>query len=244
MFRPFMIAPATVRQRSGLALTDANVLKLWQDQPQTQQDLPSKFLQLPGHILDAIFDQLEVLDRCTLALTSKQLLIYAQQNEHLNYIMTSPPSLGSLQTFFQKQLGAGWIPHGLRYCPDCGRFVSTDQLHWRHISEKYTREHTGRISQLWRHRREDGWLRYWIERWCQDSQDVDNTARALSMEDTTQLLCPKCAIQNPETNMWRTKRLAARNYRHRGRTRLVSPGLKSSRETALVSRYNEVPAWI
>lgn len=105
-----------------------------------QEDLATKLLQLPSYILDAIFDRLEVLDRCTLALASKQLLIYAQQNEHLDYIMTGPPTLGSLQTFFQKQLGAGWIPNNLRYCPDCGKFVSTDQValapHKREIHQR------------------------------------------------------------------------------------------------------------
>ena len=240
-----MRVPVSVRLRSRTTATRANMCKLLQDQPRgLERDLPTKLLQLPNHILDAIFDQLEVLDRCSLALASKQFLVHAQQNEHLEYLMTRPPTLEALQIFFQKQLGAGWISSDLRYCSDCGKFVSTDQLHWRHVSEKYTREHTGRISRLWRDRREDGWLRYWIERWCEDTPDADDTARALSMEDTTPLLCPKCAIQNPETNIGRTKRLAQRNDRHRGRTRLVSPGLRSLREGALVSRYKEVPAWI
>ena len=212
----------------------------------TSPGLAVKLLQLPSHVLDAIFDHLEVLDRCSLALSSKKLFLYARRNEHLDYVIHSPPDRASLQRFFELQLGRGWIPENLRYCPDCGKFVSTDQQHWRHVSEKYTREHTGRISQLWRERREDGWLRYWIERWCENGQDADNTARALRLEDMTQLLCPRCAIQNPDTNAWRTERLAVRNQRHggTGKVRLVSPGLNSPREAALVSRYRDVPAWI
>ncbi len=228
---------------AGLLCSDT--VKLLQDSEQTlPHESPFRLLQLPNHVLDVVFDHLQVLDRCSLALTSKQLFVYAQQNEHLDYIINKPPTLDALQRFFEKQLGTGWIPGELRYCPDCGKFVSTNQLHWRHVSEKYTREHTGRISQLWRDRREDGWLRYWIDRWCEDSQDVDNTARALRLEDTTPLLCPRCAIQNPETNIWRTTRLPARNQRQGGRTRLTPPALRPPRETALVSRYWEDPAWI
>jgi hypothetical protein len=185
-----------------------------------------------------------VLDRCSLALCSKQTFVYAHYNEHLDYIITSPPNPDSLQSFFERQLGRGWISNNLRYCSDCGRFVSTDQHHWRHVSEKYTREHSGRISRLWRERREDGWLRYWIERWCEDGQDVDGAARVLGMEDVTDLVCPKCAILNPDTNAWRTRRAGQRNQWYKGKSRLLSPGLKSPREAALVSRYREVPAWI
>ncbi len=185
-----------------------------------------------------------MVDRCSLALSSKSLFLYAQCNEHLDYIIHNPPEQQSLQRFFEKQLSHGWIPRDLRYCPDCGKFVSIDQHHWRHVSEKYTRELTGRVSQLWRERREDGWLRYWIERWCDAGQEVDSTARVLRLEDSTPLLCPRCAILNPETNTWRTNRLATRIQRHRPKQRVLSPKLQSPREELLMSVYKEVPAWI
>lgn len=107
--------------------------------------------------------------------------------------------------------------------------MSTDPYHWRHVSEKYTREHTGRVAEVWRERREDGWLRYWIERWC-NADDRHSTAAALRHEDSTMLLCPKCAVISPETNQWRISRLAARNQRHAGggqARRIVSPGMHS-----------------
>ena len=119
----------------------------------------STLLQLPTHVLDLIFDELEVLDRCVFALTCRKLLALAQNSEHLDYIINSPPNEHRLQHFFEIQLGYGWIPEGLSYCPDCGRFVSTDQTHWRYVSEKLTREHSGSIARVWRQRREDGWLR-------------------------------------------------------------------------------------
>jgi hypothetical protein len=175
-----------------------------------------------------------VLDRCSASLTCKALLQFASKNEHLDYIISSPPPLPRLEQFFT-QLNRGWISrHTQRYCPDCGKFMSIDPHHWRHVSEKHTREHTGRIANIWRERREDGWLRYWIERWCSNNSDSLSTAAALRHEDSTPLLCPRCAVVSPDTNTWRLNRLAARNERHAaaagGRTttrRIVSPGLSS-----------------
>ncbi|KIX07040.1 uncharacterized protein Z518_05017 [Rhinocladiella mackenziei CBS 650.93] len=164
----------------------------------------AKILQLPTEILDAIFDNLDVLDRCCFALCCKSLLRLALSNEHLEYLLITPPKIESLQHFFQDQLGRGWIPNDLRYCPDCGKFTSTAEFRWRIISEKYSRELSGRVSHIWRARREDGWLRYWIERWCRSGFVSDNMATvSLIREDPTTLVCPKCAMQNPDCNKWR-----------------------------------------
>jgi predicted RNA-binding Zn-ribbon protein involved in translation (DUF1610 family) len=183
-------------------------------------------MRLPPHVVDLIFDELDVLDRCSLALVCKRFLRFANKNEHLDYIISRPPPLYRLEQFFYN-LSRGWITRDLRYCPDCGKYMSKDPHYWRHISEKYTREHTGRVAEIWRERREDGWLRYWIERWC-NGDDHHSTAAALRQEDSTTLLCPKCAIVSPETDQWRTSRLAARNERHAGHARrIVSPGMNS-----------------
>jgi phage FluMu protein Com len=198
-------------------------------QPETQSDshILSRVVRLPEHVLDLIFDELHVLDRCALALTCRRFLTFAQKNEHLDYIIHSPPHERDLQYFFEAQLGVGWIPADLRYCSDCGRFVSTDPIHWRHVVEKYTREHTGRISNEWRKRREEGWLKYWIDRWCGDGSS-DPNSQALFRSDATKRLCPRCAVLNPETNAWRLKRLEARTQKHASnRALLLSPGLYS-----------------
>jgi hypothetical protein len=199
-----------------------------------------------------ILDHLNVLDRCALALTCKALLIHSHNNEHLEYIISAPPSLPSLQKFFIRQLSSGWIPRDLRYCPDCGKFVSIEEHHWRHISEKFTRELTGRVAVLWRERREDGWLRYWLERWCEepryDSDSSGGSSRNLKLDDPTALICPRCAILNPDTNAWRLRRLEKRNARHGygytptiqtrdlGMPTPVSPGgMSSTRERVLAA---------
>jgi predicted RNA-binding Zn-ribbon protein involved in translation (DUF1610 family) len=200
----------------------------------TRPSQTSNLLRLPSHVLDIIFDDLDVLDRCSASLTCIHLLHFASKNEHLDYIISRPPSLLRLEQFFT-QLNRGWVRRDQhRYCPDCGKFMSIDPHHWRHVSEKYTREHTGRVAGIWRERREDGWLRYWIERWCSNDVGADgtSTAAALRHEDSTALLCPRCAVVSPETNTWRLNRLAARNERHAagGRAtarRIVSPGLSS-----------------
>lgn len=161
-------------------------------------------LQLPIEILNSIFDGLDILDRCALALCSRRLSQVALTQEHLEYLLNKPPDLRALQHFFQNQLGRGWIPVDLQYCPDCGKFGSTAQGYWRMVSEKYSREMSGRVAALWRQRREDGWLRYWIERWCLTGYHCeDRTTRALIREDQTILTCPRCAIQNVECNRWR-----------------------------------------
>ena len=161
-------------------------------------------LKLPAEILNVIFDELDVLDRCVLALCCKRLTLLAHTQEHLDYLLTKPPNPSTLQYFFQHQLGHTWIPSDLQYCPDCGKFVSTAQTHWRVVSEKHSRELSGRVSQLWRNRRDDGWLRYWIERWCLSGYRCDDrTTRALIREDHTILVCPRCAMQNPEYHAWR-----------------------------------------
>ncbi|KIW61751.1 hypothetical protein PV05_01836 [Exophiala xenobiotica] len=167
----------------------------------------TRFLDLPAEILDIIFDDLDILDRCSLALCCRQLCRIAWSNEHLEYSLIEPPSIRSLQYFFQCQLGRGWIPDTLRYCPDCGKFASTTQVQWRAISEKQTREMSGRVSRLWRARREDGWLRYWIDRWCMDEFDrPDKVTMTLLQQDPTTPVCPKCAMQSTEGNRWRLKK--------------------------------------
>jgi hypothetical protein len=177
-------------------------------------------LQLPIEILNSIFDELDVLDRCALALCAKRLSQVALTQEHLDYLLNQPPDLGALQHFFQYQLGRGWIPGDLQYCPDCGKFGSTAQGYWRMVSEKQSRELSGRVSKLWRQRRDDGWLRYWIERWCLSGYHCDDrTTRALIREDQTVLTCPRCAIQNPDCNRWRelkSQKQAIRQLSRRG----------------------------
>lgn len=161
-------------------------------------------LQLPVEILNDIFDELDILDRCALAFGSKRLSQVALTQGHLDYLLNQPPDLGALQHFFQHQLGRGWVPVDLQYCPDCGKFGSTAQGYWRMVSEKHSREMSGRVATLWRQRREDGWLRYWIERWCLSGYHCDDrTTRALIREDQTVLVCPRCAIQNVDCNRWR-----------------------------------------
>lgn len=194
--------------------------QILQEKAQTSREQRhSSLLQLPTFLLDTILDHLAVLDRCALALTCKMLVLHAHHNEHLEYIISAPPSLPALQKFFIRQLSSGWIPRDLRYCPDCGKFASIAEHHWRHVSEKFTRELTGRVAVLWRERREDGWLRYWIERWCEEPRYVSDggsggNGRTLKLDDPTALLCPRCAIVNPDTNAWRLRRVEKRNARH------------------------------
>lgn len=157
-------------------------------------------------MVDRIFEELHILDRCCLALCSKILLKHAQANEHLEYLIDCPPTRAQIQTFFETQLGQGWVSSDLRYCSDCGRLVTTSAAYWRYTSERLTREKSGRISDIWRQRREDGWLRYWIERWCVSRiWPEDATASALKLEDETTLVCPRCAVVNPDCNAWRRR---------------------------------------
>jgi hypothetical protein len=168
---------------------------------------PRKIEDLPEDILDLIFDRLEILDRCCFALCSRSLLTQAVQNEHLQYLLTHPPPPEQLREFFEGRLGGNWLQGKLKYCTDCGRFQSTSGAHWRDTSEKYTRERSGRIPGLWKSRREDGWLRYWIERWSdQDVQEPDAGALLLRREDPTTIVCPRCSVVNVDCNAWRLNR--------------------------------------
>ena len=164
-------------------------------------------LLLPDGVLVAIFQHLDVLDRCSLALSSWRLMRLATAHMQLNYDMHHPPTHEQLQNFFENRLAPQWKSKCLRYCSDCGKFVTTNGKHWRGESEKNTRERAGRIAELWRNRREDGWLRYWIERWADGNStyEQDATARMLRRDDQTAVVCPPCAIQSPECNSWRTK---------------------------------------
>lgn len=163
-------------------------------------------LPIPSPVIDYIFDELNILDRCCLALCNRALLNHAVKNEHLHYLLNDPPSRKDLQDFFERRLGRGWVGNRLRYCGCCGLFVSIQTIHWRLISERWTRERSGSIADLWRARRDDGWLRYWIERWCSEPLDMGHwAASAIRKEDRTRLLCPKCAILDTENNDWRCK---------------------------------------
>lgn len=162
---------------------------------------------LPEPILDLVFDHLQILDRCCLALCCKLLFKHAAQNEHLIYLLTQPPSPEQLRKFFEERLGGDWLRGRLKYCTDCGRYQSKSGAHWRDISEKYTRERSGRIPGLWKSRREDGWLRYWIERWSDSYvQEPDAGALLLRRDDPTTIVCPRCSIVNVECNAWRLNR--------------------------------------
>lgn len=163
-----------------------------------------KQLPLPVHLIDRIFDELGILDRCCFALCSKSLLNQAAASEHLDYILAFPPSREELQTFFEIRLGRGWVNGSARYCVCCGKFASTDAVEWRLISERFTRERSGYVADLWRDRRNDGWLRYWIERWCvNESPGEDSAESSIRREDKTILLCPRCAVMDPDNNDWR-----------------------------------------
>jgi hypothetical protein len=155
-----------------------------------------------------IFDRLEILDRCCFALCCRSLLKHATKYEYLQYRLTDPPCPEQLRDFFERRLGGDWLPGRLKYCTDCGCFQSTSGAHWRDISEKYTRERSGRIPGLWKLRREDGWLRYWIERWSdQDIQEPDAGSLLLRREDPTAIVCPRCSVLNVECNAWRLDKM-------------------------------------
>lgn len=192
MFRTFMRVPLEILAESRIEHLSRR---------------PRKIQDLPEHILDLIFDRLDILDRCCFALCCKSLLKHAAQNEHLVYLLTDPPSPDRLREFFEGRLSGDWLQGRLKYCTDCGRYQSTSGAHWRDISEKYTRERSGRIPGLWKSRREDGWLRYWIERWSEiNVQEPDAGALLLRKDDPTAIICPRCSVVNIECNAWRLNR--------------------------------------
>lgn len=211
MFRTFMRIPpeASVAVPSGILpatpLTVTQILTVCPREPPCRT--PRTIQDLSEHILDLIFDRLDILDRCCFALCSRSLLKQAAHNEHLQYLLTHPPSPDRLRDFFEGRLGGNWLQGRLKYCTDCGRFQSRSSQEWRDISEKYTRERSGRIPGLWKSRREDGWLRYWIERWSdQDVQEPDVGALLLRREDPTTIVCPRCSVVNVDCNAWRLNR--------------------------------------
>jgi hypothetical protein len=213
MFRTFMRVPLEASFPLFRMGCDGILLTLYQilaETPSERRPRPSpcrSLEDLPGAILDLVFDRLEILDRSCLALCSKFLLKRAAEHEHLTYLLHQPPSAERLRNFFEERLSGTWLQGRLKYCTDCGRYQSTSGAHWRDISEKYTRERSGRIPGLWKSRREDGWLRYWIERWAEtDIKEPDAGALLLMREDPTTIVCPRCSVQNVECNAWRLNR--------------------------------------
>ncbi len=177
--------------------------------------------------MDLIFEELDVLDRCTFALTSRTILCLAQRNEHLDYIIQSPPGEHRIQHFFEIQLGHGWIPTDLSYCPDCGRFVSTDQTHWRYVSEKYTREHSGNIARVWRERREDGWLRYVIY-----TDDTDTPLTRIQILDRTMVWWAGRNCPRPDPSRYNTTSMSEMCHPEPGHERMAAQKTRSSQREA------------
>lgn len=65
-------------------------------------------LQLPVEILNDIFDELDILDRCALAFGSKRLSQVALTQGHLDYLLNQPPTWAPCNISFNISLvGAG-----------------------------------------------------------------------------------------------------------------------------------------
>lgn len=149
-----------------------------------------KFLNFPNEIIGMFFENLELPDRASLALTCKLLALKldafgmldwdAAQMERLE-----KPENDPVTELVKVRLGKGWFPAHLKYCCKCGKYVPRSKSHWaKKLHDEFFMK-GGTVGQKYR-------------RWITPSTDrSEDTTLELELWHWTRAkpqTCPRCKL--------------------------------------------------
>lgn len=149
------------------------------------------FLNLPNEIFRMVFDNLDLPDRASLALTCKPVALKLYTSRLLNWDSVQLKRLREneadpLAEFLRGRLGKGWIPADLKYCCKCAKFVLRCDRLWKMKLHKEFSLKSGTVGQKYR-------------RWMQPAPGMTVGSPIVDEEchrwlDPKPRTCPQCRL--------------------------------------------------
>ena len=149
------------------------------------------FLNLPNEIFRMIFDNLDLPDRASLALTCKPVALKLDTHKLLLWDSVQLKRLRKnegdpLAELLRGRLGKSWIPADLKYCCKCAKFVPRCRRLWKMKLYKEFSMKSGTVGQKFR-------------RWMQSDAVMAMGSTTVDREclrwlDPKPQTCPRCRL--------------------------------------------------